>query len=226
MVRVHTNIAEARPGTIDTAVNQVQHQPPTIIGGTKEPEVGTTADAGIDLCSTDSEGPQSLEDSPRESGASDGGNVGRGGEADSNVNGRRGASEDDEEGTESNSGREDEALRYMFEENRRIYNRTKAWPKNDMPAITLTVFQELRRHHFESQVKQEGDRYEVKGPTHLTRVLNQLQHGEERERATFVWSVQECLENQYKRVRGYTNLVGNTHTTTISAIGTQQDEGT
>ena len=90
----------------------------------------------------------------------------------------------------------------MFEENRRIYNRTKGWPKNDMPAITLTVFQELRRHHLERQVEQEGDRYEVKGSTHLTRMLDQLQHREERERARFVCPVHECLENQYKCVQG------------------------
>ena len=141
-----------------------------------------------------------MEHSSGESGVSDGESVGRGEEAGSGANGRGGASEDDEEGADGRSGREDEAFQHAYVENRRIYNRTKGWPKTDVPPIALTDFQELRRRHLERLVEQEADRYEVKGTTHYTRMLDQLQHREERE-ATLVHPIQECLENQYKRVQ-------------------------
>jgi hypothetical protein len=125
-----------------------------------------------------------------------------------NKNGGRGASEDDESppslqsSLDSDSEREQAALQLAYDANRFFYTHGKGWPKNEVPAMELAEFHELRRNHVRLQVKLEEDRHEVTGPTHLSRTLDQLNDREERERERFANPVQECLENQYKRSQG------------------------
>jgi hypothetical protein len=78
----------------------------------------------------------------------------------------------------------------VYDANRFIYNRTRGWPKNEVPAIPLTEFHALRRNHIKRQFKMEGDRHEVASPMHLRRTLDQLDDREERERNQFVHPVQ------------------------------------